>query len=218
MAESEYRTVGNDCRTEQTINRSRFIASASHVCSENDALAFINKIRREFPDATHNCYAYVLGHGQIARHSDDGEPSGTAGLPILEAIQGRALTQTAVVVTRYFGGTLLGTGGLVRAYSRTAGKCLDMAGVSLYRRHAIYSFVVDYSVYSRLSRLDGIMVTKMDFAEKVAVEIGLDCEHERAIFDKIADVCAGTAEYERIGESYLKIDFSYGGMNDDNNH
>ncbi len=112
------------------IRGSRFIASLERVDSAATALAFVDTLRQEFPGATHNCFAWRLGAGDGAwRASDDGEPSGTAGRPILQEIDGRRLSRVVVVVTRYFGGTKLGTGGLIRAYSEAAGAALDLAGV-----------------------------------------------------------------------------------------
>ena len=115
----QYRTIYMGGSGEFTEKKSRFIGHAAHVESEEEALAFIEKIRKQHWDANHNCWAYVIGTGsQMARCSDDGEPGGTAGRPMLDVLTGQGVCNTAAVVTRYFGGTLLGTGGLVRAYTK----------------------------------------------------------------------------------------------------
>ena len=121
-------SVFTEYRSEKVIERSRFISTCSHIESEEEARAFLARVRTEFPDATHHCYAFVADTlGNLMRFSDDGEPQGTAGMPILDALRGKKLYQTAVVVTRYFGGVKLGAGGLVRAYSGAASECLDGA-------------------------------------------------------------------------------------------
>ena len=119
--ETEYRTVYKGGEGEIVEKKSRFIAAAAPVRSEEEALQFIESVRKRYWDARHHCYAYVIGErGELQRCSDDGEPGGTAGKPILEVITGEEIRNVVLVVTRYFGGTLLGTGGLVRAYSSAA--------------------------------------------------------------------------------------------------
>ncbi|NLE06207.1 MAG: DUF3795 domain-containing protein, partial [Crenarchaeota archaeon] len=116
---SNYKSIHKYGRDEIIINKSKFIGTAAPVENEEEAVSFIESIRKEFKDATHNCYAYVIGENRnIQRYSDDGEPSGTAGMPILNVINQENLINVAVVVTRYFGGVLLGAGGLVRAYTK----------------------------------------------------------------------------------------------------
>ncbi|MDE7300610.1 MAG: YigZ family protein, partial [Clostridia bacterium] len=118
-------SVNGECVTEKVIEKSRFIATSRHVDGEEEAKAFIDEVRARYKDATHNCYAYVADDkGNFLRFSDDGEPQGTAGMPILEVIKNCNLKQTAVVVTRYFGGIKLGAGGLVRAYAGAAAENL----------------------------------------------------------------------------------------------
>ena len=128
MAKSFY-TVGTEAETEIIINRSRFIGRAFPINNEEDALLLLEQVRAEFPDASHHCYAYVLGRGSnIQRFNDDGEPGGTAGMPILQVILQQEIEDVLVVVTRYFGGIKLGAGGLVRAYSKSAAETLQKAG------------------------------------------------------------------------------------------
>ena len=115
-----YRTIKNTARAEIIEKRSRFIATAKPVETEEEAIELINKLRQKYWDATHNVYAYIIEKNNIMRYSDDGEPSGTAGMPVLDILKKECLTNLVVVVTRYFGGILLGTGGLVHAYSKSA--------------------------------------------------------------------------------------------------
>lgn len=115
-----YRTVKNNGSAELTIKRSRFIATVKPVSTEKEATDFINELRQKYWDATHNVYAYIIEENNIMRYSDDGEPTGTAGMPVLDILKREGLTNLVVVVTRYFGGILLGTGGLVHAYSHSA--------------------------------------------------------------------------------------------------
>ena len=125
-----YITVARSSREETVINKSRFIGYAAPCISESEALAFLQSVREEHKTATHHCYAYIIGENSgIMRYSDDGEPGGTAGLPMMDVIRARNIVNCCVVVVRYFGGTLLGTGGLVRAYSQSAQSALNAAGI-----------------------------------------------------------------------------------------
>ena len=125
--------------------RSEFIGNISPVSTEEEAIAFVNKIKKQYTDAKHNVYAYLLRDNSITRFSDDGEPHGTAGLPVLDVLRKEGVTNVAVVVTRYFGGILLGTGGLVRAYSQAAKMALDAAGKSTVEELTAFTLRVNYS-------------------------------------------------------------------------
>lgn len=129
-----YKTVCRRAQTTLIEKKSKFIASVTPADNERDAVDFVNEIRSRYPDATHNVYAYVIDENNIFRYSDDGEPSGTAGMPVLDAVRKRGIVDAAVVVTRYFGGTLLGTGGLVHTYGASAGQGLSAAGIVIRRR------------------------------------------------------------------------------------
>lgn len=140
-----YLSVNGECRTRKTIEKSQFITTARHISSEEEAQKFIAEMRKKYADATHNCYAYVADRlGNCLRFSDDGEPSGTAGMPILEVIRNKKLYETAVVVTRYFGGIKLGAGGLVRAYSGCASENLDATQKVLYEMCSQSEYTVAY--------------------------------------------------------------------------
>ena len=148
-----YLSVNGECETQKIIEKSRFITTSKHITGEEEAKDFIADIRRKFPDATHNCYAYIAdSKGNFPRFSDDGEPSGTAGMPILEVIKNKRLYETAVVVTRYFGGIKLGAGGLVRAYSSGAAENLEAAEKVLYQTCAESEYSVDYSSVDAVMR------------------------------------------------------------------
>ncbi len=125
--------------------KSEFIGHITPVKTEEEAIAFVNKIKKQYADAKHNVYAYLLRENNITRFSDDGEPHGTAGLPVLDVLRKEGVTDVAVVVTRYFGGILLGTGGLVRAYSQGAKMALDAAGKSVVEKLLVFSLRVNYS-------------------------------------------------------------------------
>ena len=136
-AQLSYKTLRAENSAEFVINKSRFIGYGCPCETEEEALAFLARIRQKHKDATHNCYAYIIGlNSGIMRYSDDGEPGGTAGMPIIEVMKARGVVNCAVVVTRYFGGILLGAGGLVRAYAQGSKAALDAAGVRGYRKHA----------------------------------------------------------------------------------
>ena len=145
---TEYLTVSRPGADEIVIQKSRFIGYAAPAASEEEALEFIRSIREKHRDATHNCYAYIFGSNQgTIRYSDDGEPSGTAGLPMVDVLKNRGLTNCAVVVTRYFGGTLLGTGGLVRAYTQGCKIAVEAAGPVRMELTNTYLCSIPYSCW-----------------------------------------------------------------------
>jgi uncharacterized YigZ family protein len=158
----KYVTVKQESHVEFEEKRSLFIGHAIHVDSEEEAAAFIKSIKKEYADATHNVWAYHLKGGIIARYSDDGEPQGTAGMPVLEAIRKSGVDDVCVVVTRYFGGILLGAGGLVRAYSHSAVIAIEGAEVVTYEPYFEYELVCGYSEYQKYSNLLNIQKVKIN--------------------------------------------------------
>lgn len=147
----KYTTVKGYGKAEIVEKKSRFIAHVMPISSEDEANKYIEEIKKQYWDARHNCYAYQLGErNQIQRYSDDGEPGGTAGMPILDVLRGRDIKDTIIVVTRYFGGTLLGTGGLVRAYSSSAKEGLISAGLIEKTPHIRKHFTVDYTLAGKV--------------------------------------------------------------------
>ena len=149
----EYMTLRSPCSGEIEEKRSRFIASAAPVETEEQAVEFINSVKADNRKARHNVYAYILRDSNISRYSDDGEPQGTGGVPVLETIKKEGLTDICVVVTRYFGGILLGTGGLARAYSASCREALSAADIMIMRRCSKITVRCDYNLYGRLARL-----------------------------------------------------------------
>ncbi len=149
----QFLTVLDSCSAEINEKRSRFIATVAHVESEQEAFDFIAKMKTEYWDARHNVYAFVLSENNIARYSDDNEPHGTAGKPVLDVIVGKGLKNVVVVVTRYFGGILLGTGGLVRAYSSSAAQVLEKAELYAMRECLSYKFVCEYNQFEILKNI-----------------------------------------------------------------
>ena len=187
--------------------KSRFLALALPVKSEAEAQAAILARRKAHPDARHHCYAFVTGAShELMRSSDDGEPSGTGGRPILEALLGSGLHNALVVVTRYFGGTLLGTGGLSRAYSAAACAALQAAGAAELYRGSCWQVMASYGDYTRLSRL----LDQMDLAREEA-EFGTDVtqrvfllpEQETAFLTQLADATSGEAVCEKEADCWF---------------
>lgn len=168
----EYLTVAKENNDEFTVKHSRFIGYIKPVQTQDEAVEFINSIKSKHWDAKHNVYAYILRDGQTRRYSDDGEPQGTAGIPVLDVLQKEGLTDCCVVVTRYFGGILLGGGGLVRAYSHAAKLAVDAAGVIKMSLCVRAECECDYGYYGKLASLIpecGGTVETSDFAENVKV-------------------------------------------------
>ena len=168
----EYLTVAKETEDEFVVKHSRFIGYIKPVTTQEEAVEFINSKKSKHWDATHNVYAYILRDGQIRRYSDDGEPQGTAGIPVLDVLQKEGLTDCVVVVTRYFGGILLGGGGLVRAYSHAAKLAVDASGVIKMSMCVRAECECDYGYYGRLASLIpecGGTIEASDFTENVKV-------------------------------------------------
>ena len=190
MSMDEYYTLKQEADDEYVVKHSRFISYALPVQTQEEAVAFINKIRAKHWDATHNVYAYVLRDGQIKRYSDDGEPQGTAGMPVLDVLLKEELTDCCVVVTRYFGGILLGGGGLVRAYSHSAKLGVDAAQKIKMALCVRASCSCDYGFYGKLSAMipeAGGTIESTDFTDRVTVAFtipqGLYKSFCAAVFD-----------------------------------
>ena len=171
--QEEYKTVYRGGEGEIVEKKSRFIATVRPVHSEEEVLAFIEEVKKKYWDARHNCFAYVIGvTNPTLRCSDDGEPAGTAGKPMLDVLLGRELHNVCAVVTRYFGGVLLGTGGLVRAYTTATARALENAEVVTVRSVIELSVTVDYSLYERASLLiqgAGAKLAEPEFTDRVAL-------------------------------------------------
>ncbi|NLB36774.1 MAG: YigZ family protein [Clostridiales bacterium] len=193
---------------EFVVKHSRFIGNVMPVSTSEQAVDFINKIKAKHWDATHNVYAYVLREGQLRRYSDDGEPQGTAGIPVLNVLLKEELTDCAVVVTRYFGGILLGGGGLVRAYSHSAKLAVDAGKIINMGLCDVLKVCCDYNFYGRLSSLItefGGVVENTDFGENVTITFRLSADDVVQFNLKLTDYSFGKINSIKIGELYASI-------------
>lgn len=203
----EYKTPAKSSQDEFIEKKSRFIGYAAPVKSEEEALNFIARIKSKHWDAKHNVYAYCIREGNICRYSDDGEPSGTAGIPVLNVIQKNNLTDCAVVVTRYFGGILLGGGGLVRAYSHGASVGIKAAGIITMRMCALCRLKCEYNQYGRINSLIpecGGNVTDAQFGVNVDVSFTMAREDFDSFLTKLAEATNDSVKAEITGEEYIQ--------------
>ena len=205
-AMKSYLSVYSATTYEKVIERSRFIANCAHAEGEEEARAFIAKVRAEHSLATHNCFAFVADKaGNLMRFSDDGEPQGTAGMPILDVLKNKKLFETAVVVTRYFGGIKLGAGGLVRAYSGTAAEALDLADIREYTPCRELFFTVGYENFDALKKYlsqSDCTVKDTQYSDKVRVCAAVKAADAEVFLSAARDFMAGRADAEE-GEEYL---------------
>lgn len=203
----EYKSIHDFGQDEIIINKSRFIGYAKPVKSEEEAIEFIDDIKTKHKDATHNVYAYMIGeNSNIQRYSDDGEPSGTAGVPILEVLKKEELVDLVVVVTRYFGGIKLGAGGLVRAYIKGAKIALDASKIVKKVLHSKVKFRIEYTLYGKVE--NELMTKEYEVGDIVyddAVNIVVICEKHKVeqLVHLITDLTSGNMSYESIGEEYF---------------
>lgn len=177
--------------------RSRFIGQLWRVETEEEARAHIEEVRKKYHDARHHCFCYVLREGNILRYGDDGEPQGTAGQPMLNVFLKEEVTNAVCVVTRYFGGILLGAGGLTRAYGGTAKLTLDAAGISRMRLWAVLAAPCSYGLYERMRQLverSGGVVENADFGADVVLTVLLPAEDVDAFRAAVTELSAGTVE------------------------
>lgn len=200
-----YFTVFKPAQDSFIEKRSEFIGYISPVSTNDEAVEFINSIKAQHRKAKHNVYAYILRNDNISRYSDDGEPQGTAGMPVLEVLKKRGLTDICVVVTRYFGGILLGGGGLVRAYSHAASLACDAADIMHMCLCHKLRISTDYGMYGKISYLlpnfDTITVSS-DFGSDVTLEILVLSEKLKPLTDELTEVTNGSVELTDCGEFY----------------
>lgn len=207
---SNYLTLKTTASDEIIISKSRFIAHCARVETEEDAQNFIDAIKKEHRNATHNCSAYVIGeHDQIQKANDDGEPSGTAGVPILDVLKKQHLKDTVVVVTRYFGGIKLGAGGLVRAYGKTTTVGIDAAGVVERRLHDKLKISADYTWLGKLEnelRNSTYILEHINYAEGVEFIVLVPIEETEAFYAWMTDLSNGQTQIERVEQLFLEFD------------
>lgn len=190
MMDSYITVSGTSCE-EILINKSRFIGYTAPCADEADALGFLKKIREEHKTATHHCYAYIIGRNSgIMRYSDDGEPGGTAGLPIMDVLRSRAVVNCCIVVVRYFGGVLLGTGGLVRAYTQCAQASLEAAGLARMEMTSVEYCEVPYSVWDKVRYTAEhlpVRIEDVQFGSSVAFHLYYRSRDRETVFARLMD-------------------------------
>ena len=207
MALKPYRTLVKAAQDEFIVNKSRFIGHGRPCETEEEALAFLSEMRSKYKDATHNCYAYIIGANMgVMRYSDDGEPGGTAGMPIIEVMKARGVTNCAVVVTRYFGGILLGAGGLVRAYSQGAAMAINACGVGVMHPTARYLMEIPYPLLNRMDYFlkdEPVQVEDKTFTDVITYTLVIRARDEEAFLARLTNMSEGTVEPLRYEEIYL---------------
>ena len=207
MALKAYKTLIRAAEDSFIINKSRFIGYGRPCETEEEALNFLAEIRLRHRDATHNCYAYIIGPNMgVMRYSDDGEPGGTAGMPIIEVMKARGVTNCAVVVTRYFGGILLGAGGLVRAYSQGAAAAINACGVGVMHPTARYLMEIPYPMLNRMDfflKSEPVIVEDKSYTDVITYTLIVRCRDEEGFLARVTDMSEGRVEPLRAEEIYL---------------
>ncbi len=205
---AEYKTVKQRGSDEFVEKKSRFIGYIAPVSTEDEAIAFINEIRTKHRDATHNVYAYSIREGQIKRASDDGEPQGTGGVPMLNVLNGNELTDCCCVVTRYFGGTLLGVGGLVRAYTEGTKIAVAAGGIKTVAESADLELRCDYTLYGKIEHFlneHGILILSTDFGADVGVTVRLKSEDVLKFQSDITELTSAKVFAEVISRGWNEM-------------
>ncbi len=200
-----YTTIKERGYAEYEDRKSVFIGESLPVSTEAEALEFIESARRRYSDARHHVYAYVLRDNSVMRFSDDHEPQGTAGMPILDLIRKWGCTDIVVVVTRYFGGTLLGTGGLVRAYTAAAQGAIESGGVIVYDIYAEFNILLNYSDYQKILPIFdefGFRVNDTRYDELVTVNGTIQSKSKDALLAKITEITSARAKFEFLCEKF----------------
>lgn len=205
MPEEKYITLGGEGVAEYEEKKSVFIGHAMPAKTERDAVSYIKEIRQLHSDARHNVHAFLIGNGVIARSTDDGEPSGSAGVPVLEVIRKSGITDACVVVTRYFGGILLGAGGLVRAYSAAAKAAIDKAGIVTYEAYTVMKISCNYSDYQKLlpelTKVSAV-IDGTEYSDNVTVIFAIRDVCVSPFTEKVREMSAGKISPEIIGKRY----------------
>ena len=203
----DYTTVENEARIEIEVKKSRFIASVRHVENEAEAFEFISEVKSTFKEASHNVYAFVCRDNNSQRYTDDGEPAKTAGMPVLDVLLKSGITDACIVVTRYFGGTLLGTGGLVHAYGKAAKDGVLAAGIIKMVYSKIFSLTADYSYVGKIQYTaaeKGYEILNTEFGQSVYMTLSAESERAAHLVDDMTQITNGQAKIEPVGERYVK--------------
>ena len=204
---AEYYIPSGAGEAEFVEKRSSFLGHVRLVETEDEARAFIAEMKKKYHDARHNCWCYIIKDGP-ERYSDDGEPQGTAGIPMLEVMRREGVTNIVCVVTRYFGGILLGAGGLLRAYTKSAKDALDAAGISVVRRWVEADVPCSYSQLEKLKAElmgCGALIGDVEYGASVVIKILMPEEEAEEIKAKIFDVSAGSVAVSVTGESFRAV-------------
>ncbi|MBD5824282.1 YigZ family protein [Lactococcus petauri] len=203
-------TIKEDFIAEEEIKKSRFICHLKRVYTEEEARAFISEIKKEHHKANHNCSAFTLGDRQeIQRSSDDGEPSGTAGVPMLEILKKREITNVCAVVTRYFGGIKLGAGGLIRAYAGSVGHALDQVGLVKFVTQEQLILTLDYGNYDGLQRFlssQGLVISESEFLSDVTVKLFVDLDKTEQLLDNLVEQFSGKISAAKGDKHLVEVD------------
>ena len=204
--EQSYRIPFEAAQSEFVEKKSRFISHIWRVESEEEARAHIDEMRKKYYDARHNCWCYLLREGGVLRYSDDGEPQGTAGQPMLNVFQRREIWNVCCVVTRYFGGVLLGTGGLTRAYSRGAADALAASGVSRVCLWECAALTIPYGLYEQVKLLAaecGGVIEDTQYGAEIALGLRFPAGGRDAMQRKLTELSAGRCALEAQGEQFM---------------
>lgn len=203
---TEYMTVVLDGEGEYEEKHSRFLSVVTHVESEDEVNEILSAIRKKHYSARHHCYAYSIGiDKEIEKFSDDGEPSGTAGSPILSVLRKKELKNTLIVVTRYFGGTLLGTGGLVRSYTNSAISGIEDAKIVTVKRCSVYMIVADYNDFGKIRYYlehESFSGLKIEYGQSVMMTVPIPMEKVESVQKKVTDLTQGKSEMEELKQVY----------------
>ncbi len=200
-----FTTIRKEAHVEFEEKRSVFLGHALRTDSEEEAQAFVKRLKKEYQDATHNVFAYLMRGEAVARYSDDGEPQGTAGMPVLDVIRKSGARNVTVVVTRYFGGTLLGAGGLVRAYSHAASLAIEAGEIITYAPYTEYELRCGYSEYGKYQvalAAAGAIIDSTDFAADVSIRYAIPATKGDALRAKIVELSYGKDTPSVIGERF----------------
>lgn len=209
MSDVPYLVVAGPATSESEIKRSRFIGAVARITSDDEARAFIAERKREHWEANHNCWAYVVGEGgRIQRSSDDGEPAGSAGIPMLSVLQQRGLTDTVAVVTRYFGGTLLGVGGLIRAYGHATSATVDAAGIVERQPRLVVAITAAHDLAGRLEhalRGTSYALHDVEYADQVVLTLQITPEELAGLGEWVAETSNGRAGVAVLREDVVDV-------------
>ncbi|MDL2281111.1 YigZ family protein [Selenomonadales bacterium OttesenSCG-928-I06] len=214
MSNFSYRTLKGYGEAEYIINKSKFIAYAKRIETEEEARLFLAEIKKKHYDATHNCSAYIIkqeNSSEINKADDDGEPSGTAGKPILEVLKRNELINSIVVVTRYFGGIKLGGGGLIRAYGKAAGLGISAAKVVVRSLYSKMEIAIDYELLGKLEndlKNKNYIIGEKEFSNNVKVNVFVDKEDEEKFIKEIEAITSAKAKVDKLEEIYLDIEIN----------